>query len=664
MVRDWHTLEHRKTTFGDVLFKLFLASKEFRLHMEKVRDQWNQQLGEYSQSDNAEYLENIALRFDERNWTTRRIENGIAVDFLEPEERTRRLATKRETNERHMEVLTFPTLCRAMIDERKRLEPKELEIFCQRLQRIGEDAEQARVRGDTPEHAILGGIAFLCLLHREWIEADSIREDWCGEQIGKVFDSPPPHPQFHVAESITNYYWNNFVAMILPQLLSESPANEWLRALCADFALAFNYSVIQDLMTLAFEQRFDLQDDFCRFQHLILVSSGVRNVELVTNDRNSFWNCPDIEFDIGHRFNELIDAFAKSTLPTELPSLCDVAEESTSTIVEMVCRQRKITYNELSSKQMPAAIAKGIKRGLGFEPMHIKAGFSWLERIDEETDPQLRARWIAIIENILNGFLRPLGGLKEALSDDRETNSFFAIPGQWVTWFFDIIASVIPKLEPNESARKLWEPILSFGLDRVHWVDSFISSWFIHGLKVQGREEVFFREWKEMIAFASSRENWRYPEVMSHRSDLKLFRHLMGFSRAGIGYIENEKYRPFVSEMKMEFKRWTDEFLPHPEATAYFAKVLSFPSAEDHLRDGMRRLAKATTDFEEWHWREFYHLDSALLDLLEYDWRTNSRLIKTDTSLRKNFSIILKTLSDRQIPRAMELQDMIARSLS
>lgn len=663
MVRDWHALDHRKKPLGDILFKLFVTDEEFRLHMKDVQCLWNGQLGQLGQSNDAKCLENITLRFDEKNWTARKIENGIALEFVEPEEKTQRLAAEREANERHIEVLTFPLSCRKMIDARKKLDAIELERVWQRLQRIGDNAEQARISGDTPEDAILGGIAVLYVLDREWTEADTEREKWCGKQFMKVINSPPPHPQFHIAESISNYHWNNFAAMMLPQLLTEDQSFEGLRALCADFALAFNYSVIQDLMTFAFEYRADLKDDFNRLQHLILVSSGIRNVNVVTHGGNSYWACPEIKFDIGSRFNELIDAFARSILPTELPRLYDVAEEATDTIVEMVSRQHKITYDEPSSDATQSAIAKRIKRGWGFEPFHVKAGFSWLERLDTETDPKKRARWIATIENILHGFLRPLGGIEEALFDDEDHNSCFAVPGEWVTWIFDLVASVIPKLEPHETARKLWEPILTFGLDRVHWLNSFISAWFIHGLKVKGGEEMFFSEWKEMIAFAWSRENWRRSEVRSHHSDDELFRHLMGFSNFGYGYLKDVKYRLFIAGMKPEFDKWTDEFFPHPEATSYFARFLTWPSAEDYLRDGVRRLAEASTKFEDWHWREFYHLDSALLDLLEHDWAINSRLIKNDTNIRQDFSIILKTMSDRQIPRAMELQDIMARSV-
>ncbi len=54
--------------------------------------------------------------------------------------------------------------------------------------------------------------------------------------------------------------------------------------------------------------------------------------------------------------------------------------------------------------------------------------------------------------------------------------------------------------------------------------------------------------------------------------------------------------------------------------------------------------------------------NTALLDLLEYDWRTNRTVIKRDTAARNEFSSILKVMLDRQIPRAMELQDQIART--
>jgi hypothetical protein len=165
--------------------------------------------------------------------------------------------------------------------------------------------------------------------------------------------------------------------------------------------------------------------------------------------------------------------------------------------------------------------------------MQLRAGFCWLERTEDAIDPNELAEWITTLETLLLGILRPLGGIDEALFDNDNDNTFFAVPGQWSTWIFDLVAGVIPKISQTCSARQLWEPILSFGLERVHWVDSFISAWFIHGLRVEGCEYAFFREWKAMIAFAWTKQNWRQTDVRNHRSDDELFRHLMGFSIFG-----------------------------------------------------------------------------------------------------------------------------------
>jgi hypothetical protein len=345
-----------------------------------------------------------------------------------------------------------------------------------------------------------------------------------------------------------------------------------------------------------------------------------------------------------------------------LPKLVNIAEQSTNTIIEMVRQQHEILYGEPATKEIQESIAKRIRRVRGFEPFHIRAGFSWLEKIEGAKDAAERRVWIDTLANLIDGFLRPLGRNGKAAVDNEDDNDSLSIPWQWDTWIFDLVASVIPKLEESESGRRLWQPILSLGLDRVHWVDAFISAWFIHGLRVEGCEANFFREWKAMIAYAWTRDNWRGAAVRSHRSDDELFRHLMGFSNFGHGYLEDEKYRPYMASVKSEYDRWTDEFFPHPEATSAFAMFLTYPSSVDYLRDGVRRLAEASSQFQEWHWSDHYHLDYALLKLLEHDWRENSRSISKDAGIRRQFSAILKTMTDRQISRAMELQDKMIRA--
>ena len=92
MARDWHTLEHRKTTLGDVLFERFITSPKFRSAIKASQAGWKKELAALGDSHDARTLEKITLRFDKRNWRARNVANGVALEFVEPKERTQRLA--------------------------------------------------------------------------------------------------------------------------------------------------------------------------------------------------------------------------------------------------------------------------------------------------------------------------------------------------------------------------------------------------------------------------------------------------------------------------------------------------------------------------------------------------------------------------------------------
>lgn len=663
LVRDWHCLEHRKTTIGNVLLQLFVSDSRFRSLMKRTRKTWKKELRSIGGSNEFDVLERILLQFDERNWKGRSVENGLMLEFVEPDARKRRLGSVREENERRMTVTTFPIGCRKLIDERTSLIDTDLDVFWQDLRRIADEAVNSRSRGDAPEHAILGGIAVLILLHESWINSVAERAEWCREQLLSVLNEPPPPSQFQIAESSTNYHWHNFAAILIPPMLAQDLADETVRSLFAEFVLTSNYSVTQDLMNAAFEHRTKLGDDFSRLQRLLLVSSGMRNVMEVTHGGNSFWDCPDVPFDFSDRVNELIAHFVQRETPPVSPRLVDIASDSNDTIVRMVRQQREITYKEPTNAAVQQSVEKRIRRGRGFEALHLRAGFSWLERILLNPHSGEVALWIDALENLLHGFLRPLGGIEDAIFDDTDQNSFFSVPGDWDTWIFDLISLFIPKLGESDGANRLWEPILSFGLDRAHWVDAFLSSWFRQGLSVHGGEENFFREWKAMIAYAWARDNWQQTRVRSRRSHDKLFVHLMGLNEFGFSYIKDAQYRPYIADMKDEYRLWIEQYFPNPDTLGAFANFLTFASAQDYLRDGVFKLAEEVPYFEEWHWNEHYHLDEALLKLLEHDWKKNSRIIGKDAETRKHFSTLLKSMTDRQIPRAMELQDKMIRAI-
>lgn len=660
MVRDWYHLEHRKTTIGDVLFKLYITDEDVRDEFNREREKWAILLSEMSDPDQKMRLANLVRKYDDRNWKTRIVENGVLLEYFEPEGVTKELAHVRETLERRQHIYTLPLECRKLLDEGKGLPVDDLRTFFDKLQQIKNDAISDPEVAERWKNAVMGGIVVLWIHHSDWVEADDYRKEWCETTFVHILSSPPTPNGYHPANSISNYYWDNFVALLAPRWLAEDLTSEGIRNLVANYATAFKYSVVADVLASAFHCRQQLGDDFHRLLHLVVVYSSYCNIQVTTHGGNSCWDTPDVEYDIEGSLMRMIYKFVDRSLSPEVPSLSEIAMSSNATIAGMVRDQDHRRSDPHWTEQEFASIQKRINRGWGFEPALIQTAFSWIDRIDLEDDPADREKWVALLGNILDAFLRPLGNKEQAIEDD-ETNSFYDSPCDQARWLFDRIAVVISKLHPEEHARRLWVPILRLGLDRVHWVDTFFFGWFIHAPRVDGTEEAFFREWQEMIGFAWEEQGWRHTEVQHRHGPEKLFRSLMGLDFTGEYYLCDPKYRSFVTDMKPEYDRWADEFLDELDSAKSYARFLTAPSATRHVRDGIRRLSERVSSYDEWCWREDRHLHTVLLDLLEYDWRNNGALIMRDVAIRKQFSTILKAMLDRQIPRAMELQDQISR---
>ncbi len=658
-VRDWHALPHRNTTIGETMLTLLFNDPDFRSQMESIHQTWATALRDRVDTDQFDGLEKIVIQFDPKNWTATSTEGAIQLQLVEPPERTARLSVSRAKLEKQMAILQFPWECRNLIDKRSKLTAEQLQTFWERLQAISDDASGARERGEEPEHSILGGIAVLYMLHEDWLNSDATKIGWCEKRFAEILEFPPPRPQFDVANSISNTFWRNFAAMIAVKELASDRSNQGIRGLCARWSLHYSHTVIQDLMDFAFEYRSKLGDDFLRLQRIAIVSSGLRNVFEVTQSGNSIWSCRNARFDIDNEFGKLIEDFVEGRMETELPDLCAVADTSTDRIIDLLIQDRS---TEEPTELHPKARER-IKRSCGFELEHLKAAFGWLSRFSDVKEPAEQQQYIAILENLLLGLLRPLGGTDEAIRNSRDSDDrFYCHPREIGNWLFNLLAACIPSIERRDQREKLWKPILIFGLDRFNWSESFLSSWFQHGLAVVGKEDDFFDEWRSMMNFAWDQPNWFTTKARNNESHSSLFLGLMGYNRFGPYVLQEDRFRPYITNLEDQYARWATHWLPDPEVVQGFAVLLAWPSFSGLRRKGLQLIAESVPEFRESHWRDHYHIGSALLNLLELDWQQNKRTLMQDSTARRHFTTILKALTDQQIPRALELQDQVVRT--
>ncbi len=205
--------------------------------------------------------------------------------------------------------------------------------------------------------------------------------------FAQVLSAPPPWPRYDTPESFSNYYWDNFVATLLPGILAEDPRSDGCRRLVADFAAAFRYTVVADVVASAFRCRGQLGDDFPRLLHLVFAYSGYCNIHVTTQGGNNFWNTPDVGYDIGDSVAKLIDGFVSRSLRPEVPSLSEIAVSSNAMIADMNREQDKIRCDVPWTDQEFVGIQERINRGWGFEPGLIQTVFGWIDQIDRRMIP-------------------------------------------------------------------------------------------------------------------------------------------------------------------------------------------------------------------------------------------------------------------------------------
>ena len=178
---------------------------------------------------------------------------------------------------------------------------------------------------------------------------------------------------------------------------------------------------------------------------------------------------------------------------------------------------------------------------------------------------------------------------------------------------------------------------------------------------MEGCEDAFFREWRQMINFAWSGDSWRDSPVSSNWDREKLFRHLMGFGIGG-SFVEDARFAGLLTTMKPEFERWARHFLGFDSSISSFARFLIHPGAAGLFRAGVEWIAEAVPNLHDSVWREDHGTADALMGLAEFDWSANEAQIRSEPHLRQQIISIVKTMADHQFPRALEFQDRMARS--
>jgi hypothetical protein len=654
MVREWHTMPHRKRPFRDGVVSLLLTSQEIREQLATIRTQWAEELAS-GRCIAPDSLELLIARFDLANYHfVHRDNDTIEVSFDWPEALRTRVEHGLKQSSQGMSLLTFPIQCRELLDAGKPMSDEEAESFWTQLRKVV-TIEPGVLGDDFPadrKHAsILGGIAVLMNLASVWLSADREREDWCASRMSETLQSPPPRGPLDTEHSISTDCWHSFQAEIAVALLAESPESPDVRAFAAGALTSYWYATTGVGLRLAYRYRDKLGNEFNRLVNLSVLWAALRSIK-VPHDSN-----PGDQARMLARRDRLIGTFTRFRVPSSMMdwnAIERVAERGRNRLL----RKHYPEYREESRRRrsLSGQRASVSTKHPGFDIEALRHSFSWLPLPSVALSSIERDQNVGWLSELLNVSLRMLPDIER--DDSAEVSG---TPYKFDRWVFDTVAKFVVQMAGTEDPARLWQPILELGPAAHYWVESFLGAWTVSALGVSPSPSEFFARWKEMIEFATHSPVWMPDRTRQHLRLRRLWERLLGM-HLGAGVTGADGHQQYFADMVPLYRIWAERYLNDDRSLDAYSYFLTQDGARLLLCPSIPWLLRAAESIRPYEWSR-NHLADTVAGALRAAWTWHSDSIAANGDLLVKFSALLNLLVTHQSPVAMDLRDKVSRSV-
>jgi len=653
VVRDWHTMQHRKTHFRDHALRLLLTNPETCEQYKAIRATWQAELESESCAD-PESLDILIARFDPDNYQTVPHDDGAYEVHLDwPDELKVRTEESVRKAQDGMRLIAFPFRCRELLE-------KDEPISDDQAQNIWEDTQAFSTSSDDELSlgrrfdAVLGGVAVLAVLAPEWLSAHDEHAEWCSTQITTAICSPPMRSIYDSEDSISTDNWHSFLANIAIACLVEDNQNPEARALASHSVLSYWYATTGVALMAAYRRRAELGNEFNRLVNLAVLWAALRTTLHHYDPSEN-----EIErFRV--RTARLHSAYVAGRIPSGMldwDAVADVARRAHD-------RAHRLRFPKYEGSSTPRRREGGatpsrstrrnnIPRRLpGFDIESLRHAFVWLP--DQSTsDSAETAQTVVWLEQLLGV---TLGMIPE--SPDSENHDVEGTPYEYDAWVFDRVATCVAQLDSDVTALELWKPIIDLGPHAHDWVESFLDDWTVSALAKATSSARYFGRWRQMIRYAIESPVWMPQEGRSYRLP-SLWEHLLGM-HLGASIVAADGNQAEFAKMKDEYGVWADAFLFNSHSLRALLNLLRQPGARPLLCTAVPWLRRVAEDLSPYDW-DRDSLADGLAGVMNLAWTWHSETIATDQALLTEFIALLNLLVTQQSRAAMTLRDTVAR---
>jgi hypothetical protein len=641
LVRQWDSMEHRKRRLVDIASYLFHRHKDTRDALLAARERWRSALKENDERWRR-HTETLIATFDEENWKEVELPDGSKVLAYEEPELLRSPPEQLARSEKQMLLLTLPITCRKMIDEKSRLADGEITAFVKKTRDLigfePEDKESAQI--SPVANSLVGTIAVLFLLHRDWLRNNPDQEKWCLKVLDQVLAEPPTWPEFDMPRSAGNYDWEYFACEVAPVIWAEQPSERAARERIVRLALAKHYNAAGALLFRAFERRQDLGDGFWQLVNLLLEWSAMR------------WEVRDVRH------------------PAEKPDLTPLAFDAAQRFLAGEFETPMPRWGERCVKEGKLWSAHNHSRYLGKDELHllrripridaqqIQATFSLVFLPAQAADESERARFFEFWDQAL---LMCLAGTRFFDVEGNEITSSLTeaeLPYDSDRWVLERLAVVVGQMRPEERPERYWRPILALGARAEHWVEDFLHHWFMDAKKSITRE-AFAQEWKRMIDFCLTSESWGVQGGRAGFHMQSLWMCLLGLPRFTTSLWQDEDGAT-IEQASEHFVKVSTHVLTSAHNAVHFLSWLTEASARGIRGKLLQTIADVGLVAQDRWWAE-QHLAKVMARYLGLVWDEHASTFEQNAELKKVFLSLVHRAARTQEGLAMELQKRIAQ---
>ncbi len=668
LAREWHLSDYRNWLLRDIAIHYMLSFPSLEAFFAECRARWNanKDAGQDSTS-----IKMLIAQLDRRNYREEPTEgNQVLAQFVPPPDIQELAAENSRGAENTIKRITFPMDCRRILDGEKTLPVDQCEAFVQSAIAMGSLPSQDIDDVSSNAAAIAGVIAVLVNLHFEWLVKNQDKSQWCIDTLIGLIQNPPARRRFEMPDTPGDWEWDCFAAEAAVGLLRQSQDHPLLREMVAYGVTAYRYGTTEKTMRMAYRYQDSLGENFALMQNLAIQWSLVRyqrtTCENFIGQLSQFVKPDGTDSEtqelikqlqeVSHRWlgehQQLIDNFIQGTTASvSFEAAGRDGRAETATILDLRFpgrRNRSDRQEEYSRRNRMTGTERGIDGKV------LQAAFAWLS-MPLPTEGTKRSQHINHIRSLLCMVLESI-----PVSDEDDPDSS---PGEFEGWVFGLASQTIVAMNENEKPAKLWEPILSLGVEYHYWIVDFFWQWFTDGARAAVDANGFCRQWSKMLEFALSAPAWSLDD--GQREGLaEMVYELMGFHFGMDSVANREDFALEIERMTPLIDKAADKWFSMSNVVSGFARSLSRPAYRLNLCRGIQwlfRAMKNSNDYDFWWDRD---MERNLTNALDRCWETNQESVRNDQELQQAFLGLLIALSSRGNHAAITLKDRLVSSIA